>query len=202
MFHKDYCKSSINQINHKMKINPSFFPLKAILIALLLQFNFGFSQEKPNSELYKTIMSKDSLLFDIGFNKCDISQFENLFTADLEFYHDKSGVSDKPLFLTNMKKGLCGSVGTHQYRRYLVPNTTEVYPLYNKGVLYGAMQMGIHQFYEKSAEKNESLANAKEHFGSTARFTHVWLLKEGVWKLARCFSYDHQTENTADAKTK
>ena len=136
-----------------MKINPSFFPLKAILIALLLQFHFGFSQEKPNSELYKTIISKDSLLFNLGFNKCDISQFENLFTDDLEFYHDKSGVSDKVLFVKNMKKGLCGSIGTRQYRRYLVPNTTEVYPLYNKGVLYGAMQMGIHQFYEKSVEK-------------------------------------------------
>lgn len=186
-----------------MKINLPFFQFKAILIGtLLLQFHFGFSQEKPNSELYKTIMSKDSLLFDIGFNKCDISQFENLFTIDLEFYHDKSGVSDKPLFLTNMKKGLCGAVGTRQYRRYLVPNTTEVYPLYNKGVLYGAMQMGIHQFYEKSVEKNESLANAKEHFGSTARFTHVWLLKDGVWKLARCFSYDHQTESDAETKTK
>jgi hypothetical protein len=186
-----------------MKINSSFFSLKAILIGILLfQFNSGFSQEEKNSELYKTIMSKDSLLFNLGFNKCDISQFENLFSDDLEFYHDKSGISDKVLFVINMKKGLCGSIGTRQYRRYLVPNTTEVYPLYNKGVLYGAMQMGIHQFYEKSVEKNESLANAKEHFGSTARFTHVWLLKDGVWKLARCFSYDHQTENNIGTKTK
>lgn len=186
-----------------MKINQPFFSLKAILIGtFLLQFHFGISQEKKNSELYKIIMSKDSLLFNVGFNTCDISQFQNLFSDDLEFYHDKSGISDKNLFVKNMQKGLCGSIGTRQYRRYLVPNTTEVYPLYNKGILYGAMQMGIHQFYEKTVEKNESLANAKENFGSTARFTHVWLLKDGVWKLARCFSYDHQAENNVDTKTK
>ncbi|WP_264535244.1 nuclear transport factor 2 family protein [Flavobacterium sp. N1736] len=186
-----------------MKINPSFSRLKTILIAiLLLQFHFGFSQEKKNSELYKTIMSKDSLLFNVGFNTCDISQFENLFSDDLEFYHDKVGASDKALFLKNFRKGLCGSTGTYQSRRYLVPNTTEVYPLYDKGVLYGAMQMGIHQFYEKSAGKNESLANAKENFASTARFTHVWILTSGVWKLRRCFSYDHQTAKNSETETK
>ncbi|WKL46222.1 nuclear transport factor 2 family protein [Flavobacterium pectinovorum] len=186
-----------------MKINSSFFRLKAVLIGILLfQFYSGFSQEDNNSALYKTIMSKDSLLFNVGFNTCDISQFENLFTDDFEFYHDKDSISDKALFLKNLKKGLCGSIGTYQARRYLVPNSTEIYPLYKKGVLYGAMQMGIHQFYEKSVGKNESLANAKENFGSTARFTHVWLLQNGVWKLRRSFSYDHQTKNNIGTKTK
>jgi hypothetical protein len=81
-----------------MKINRSAFQLKTILIGFLFfQFQFGFSQEKKNSELYKIIMSKDSLLFDVGFNTCDISQFENLFSDDLEFYHDRSGTSDKTL---------------------------------------------------------------------------------------------------------
>lgn len=178
-----------------MKINPSFFQLKTILIGILLfQFQFGFSQEGKNSELYKTIMSKDSLLFNVGFNTCDMSQFENLFSDDLEFYHDKGGMSDKAVFIANFKKGLCGSTGTYKSRRYLVPNTTEIYPLYNRGVLYGAMQMGIHQFYEKSVGENESLENAKENFGSTARFTHVWIVTNGIWKLRRSFSYDHQTE--------
>jgi len=185
-----------------MKINLSFFRLKAILIGILLfQLHSGFSQEKKNSELYKTIMSKDSLLFNVGFNTCDISQFENLLSDNFEFYHDKDSISDKALFLHNLKKGLCGSIGTYQSRRYLVPNSTEIYPLYKKGILYGAMQMGIHQFYEKSTDKNGNLADAKENFGSTARFTHVWLLNNGIWKLKRSFSYDHQTENTAGTKS-
>jgi CubicO group peptidase (beta-lactamase class C family) len=185
-----------------MKINPSFFPLKTILIGILFfQIQFGFSQEEKNSALYKTIMSKDSLLFNVGFNTCDISQFENLLSDDFEFYHDKDSISDKALFLKNLKKGLCGSPATYQSRRYLVPNSTEVYPLYKKGILYGAMQMGTHQFYEKSVGKNESLTDAKEHFGSTAKFTHVWLLQNGVWKLRRSFSYDHQNTSTAGTKS-
>lgn len=184
-----------------MKIYKSIFLLKAILTGILLfQFHIGYSQEEKNTELYKTIMSRDSLLFNVGFNTCDISQFENLLSDNFEFYHDKDSISDKALFLKNFRKGLCGSVGTYQSRRYLVPNSTEVYPLYKKGVLYGALQNGIHQFYEKSVGKNESLTNAKEHFGSTARFTHVWLLENGVWKLKRSFSYDHQSENTAGTK--
>jgi CubicO group peptidase (beta-lactamase class C family) len=185
-----------------MKINQSFFQLKTILIGILLfQFHFGFSQEEKNSELYKTIMSKDSLLFNIGFNTCDISQFENLLSNNFEFYHDKDSISDKALFLHNLKNGLCGSIGTYQSRRYLVPNSTEIYPLSKKGVLYGAIQIGIHQFYEKSAGKNEILADKKENFGSTAKFTHLWILENGIWKLRRSLSYDHETTNTAGTKS-
>jgi CubicO group peptidase (beta-lactamase class C family) len=185
-----------------MKTHNSFFPLKAILVGFLFfQIQFGFCQEEKNSPLYKTIMSKDSLLFNIGFNTCDIAQFENLYSDNFEFYHDKDGTSDKALFLFNLKKGLCGSIETYRARRYLVPNSTEIYPLYKKGVLYGAVQVGIHQFYEKSVGKNESLSDAKEKFGSTARFTHVWIVDNGIWKLKRSYSYDHQEVNTAGTKS-
>ena len=185
-----------------MKINKSLFHLKSILIGILFfQIHLVFSQEEKNSALYKTIISKDSLLFHIGFNTCDVSQFENLLSDNFEFYHDKDSISNKSVFVQTLKKGLCGSIGTFQARRYLIPNSTEIYPLYKKGILYGAMQMGIHQFYEKWADKNASISNAKEHFGSTARFTHVWLLENGIWKLKRSFSYDHQNTSTAGTKT-
>ncbi|PTT15939.1 serine hydrolase, partial [Flavobacterium sp. HMWF030] len=170
-----------------MKINQSIFQLKAILIGmLLLQFHIGFSQEEKNSELYKTIMSKDSLLFDIGFNNCDISQFENLYTDDFEFYHDKDSVSDKTKFLYNLKNGICSPTRKYNYRRELVDGSTEIYPLHNKnGVLYGAIQMSTHRFYEKSPGKPEEP-------GSFAKFTHLWLLQNKSWKLARSLSYDHK----------
>lgn len=185
-----------------MKIDQSFFPFKAILIGILLfQLQIAFSQEDKSSDLYKTIISKDSLLFDVGFNTCDISQFENLLSDQFEFYHDRDSISNKTLFLHNLRNGLCRSVESYQARRALVPGSTEIYPLYHKGVLYGALQHGIHQFYERSAKKNESLATANEQFGSTARFTHVWVLDNGLWKLKRSFSYDHQYVNTAGTKS-
>lgn len=178
-----------------MKINKSFFQLKLILVGiLLLQFHIGFSQEEKNSKLYKAIMSKDSLLFNIGFNTCDVSQFENLLSNNFEFYHDKDSIQDRTLFLKNIRKGLCSSTKTYQARRDLVPGSTEIYPLSKNGVLYGALQIGIHQFFESTPE-------GKDKFGSTARFTHVWILENGIWKLRRSFSYDHQETNTAGTKS-
>ena len=178
-----------------MKINKSFFQLKVILVGiLLLQFHIGFSQEEKNSKLYKAIMSRDSLLFNIGFNTCDVSQFENLLSNNFEFYHDKDSIQDRTLFLKNIRKGLCGSTKTYQARRDLVPDSTEIYPLSKNGVLYGALQIGIHQFFESTPE-------GKDKFGSTARFTHVWILENGIWKLRRSFSYDHQETNTAGTKS-
>lgn len=172
-----------------MKINKqSIFQLKTILIGILLfQIHSGFSQEEKNSKLYKTIMSKDSLLFNIGFNTCDIKQFENLLSDDFEFYHDKDSISDKVLFLSNLKKGICLSGKSYKVRRDLKTESTEIYPLTKNGALYGALQTGIHQFFETSPGQ-------KDKSGSTAKFTHVWLLQNGVWKLARSFSYDHQLE--------
>nr|WP_199001236.1 serine hydrolase [Flavobacterium sp. ASV13] len=178
-----------------MKINKSFFRLKVILVGILLfQFHIGFSQEEKNSELYKTIMSKDSLLFNIGFNTCDVGQFENLLSDNFEFYHDKDSIQDKALFLKKIRKGLCSSTKTYQARRDLVKGSTEIYPLSKNGVLYGALQVGIHQFFEPAP-------GGKDKFGSTARFTHLWILENGIWKLRRSFSYDHQEVNTVGTKS-
>ncbi|WET01080.1 class A beta-lactamase-related serine hydrolase [Flavobacterium sp. YJ01] len=169
-----------------MKINHSFFPLKVYLIGILLfQIQTGFSQEEKNSELYKTIMSKDSLLFNIGFNTCDIKQFENLYTEDFEFYHDKDSISDKARFLKTLKSGICSPSRKSNYRRELINGSTEIYPLSKNGILYGAIQMGTHRFYEYSEGKPEEA-------GSFAKFTHLWLLKNKEWKLARSLSYNHQ----------
>lgn len=165
---------------------------KAILIGLLFfQVQSGFSQEEKNSELYKVIMSRDSLLFTIGFNTCDASQFENLYSEQFEFYHDRDGESNKAQFIYNFKNGLCASPTTYQARRELVPGSTEIYPLYKKGVLYGAIQTSMHRFYETSAAKNEPLLKKNERLGDTARFTHLWILENNVWKLKRSLSYDH-----------
>ncbi|MDT0295030.1 nuclear transport factor 2 family protein [Mesonia ostreae] len=132
-------------------------------------------------------MSKDSLLFDVGFNTCDISQFEVLMSEDLEFYHDKSGTSNKQEFLSNLRNGLCSRPNTYQSRRELVKKSVEIYPLYKNSKLYGAIQTATHRFYEK-------VASEKERFASSAKFTHLWLLENGAWKLTRSLSYAHDTK--------
>ncbi|WP_341903447.1 nuclear transport factor 2 family protein [Fluviicola taffensis] len=144
------------------------------------------AQVERSSELYQTILSKDSLLFTIGFNTCDISQFESLLSEHFEFFHDTDSISNRSQFLTGIRNGLCKSPATYQSRRELVSGSTEVFPLYKKGKLYGAIQHGRHRFYE-------NIQGKPERFASEARFTHVWILEDGVWKLNKGLSYDHQT---------
>lgn len=146
---------------------------------------FSSAQVESNSVLYKTILEKDSLLFNIGFNTCDIAQFDALLSQDFEFFHDKSGVSDRKKFLNDLKNGLCKSPATYQSRRELIPGSTKVFPLYENGELYGAIQYGEHRFYEKIEGK-------PEQFASTAKFTHVWIIEDGKWKLKSGLSYDHR----------
>lgn len=156
--------------------------LFTILSILLTTFS-AFAQVDKNSDLYKTILAKDSLLFDVGFNTCDIKQFENLLSDNLKFYHDKDGISDKTKFLTDLKNGICNSQTNRQVQRFLVKESTEIFPLYKNGVLYGAVQNGEHKFSEK-----------RESQGGIAKFTNVWQLENGEWKLTTSFSFDHQAD--------
>lgn len=109
------------------------------VFTLLLFGTICQAQAKKNSELYKIILSQDSLLFDVGFNHCDSKQFEILLSDNLKFYHDKDGISDKKKFLYDLKNGLCTNPETRQVNRFLVPESIEIFPLYKNGILYGAV---------------------------------------------------------------
>lgn len=157
--------------------------MKFLLFFLIININ-SFAQSERTSELYKQIKEKDSLLFNVGFNTCDISQFENLVSHDFEFYHDKGGIyPSKASFIASIKNGLCKV--SYQLRRQLIDSTLEVYPLNKDGVLYGAIEIGKHKFYTR---KN----TGQEFLDGIARFTHVWLLEDGQWKFSRGLSYDHK----------
>lgn len=168
---------------------------KYFIIICLFTISFSApAQVDKNASLYKTILSKDSLLFNLGFNTCDISQFENLLSENFEFFHDKDSISYKKQFLYNFRNGLCKSPTTYQSRRELIPESTEIYPLYKNKMLYGAIQTGKHRFYEKTLGK-------EENYASSAKFTHVWRLENGVWKLNIGLSYDHQDSDLANYKS-
>ncbi len=90
------------QITNKKMTRQLFFFL------LVISSLTTFGQVDKTSALYKTIKEKDSLLFNLGFNNCDIKQFENLVSENFEFYHDQSGITDsKTEFISGIKNGLC-----------------------------------------------------------------------------------------------
>lgn len=125
------------------------------------------------------------MLFELTFNKCDLAPLDYLLADDLEFYHDQGGIlKTKKTFIENFKNGICGNPDFRS-RRVLIVGSLEVFPLYNNGVLYGAIQKGIHKFFEKPKDKPEVA-------GSIAKFTHLWLLEGESWVLKRALSYDHK----------
>ncbi|MDX1762178.1 MAG: nuclear transport factor 2 family protein [Christiangramia sp.] len=160
--------------------------MKKLILLLLCIFSLSSlsAQVDHNSDIYKQLKSRDSLLFDRGFNNCDIEDFEKFVSEDLEFYHDQGGLTlNKKDFLKNLRNNICSNQEKKPIRK-LTPGSLEVFPLYNNGKLYGAIQKGVHDFYIE--EPNKELYKT-----SSASFTHVWLLENEEWILKRVLSYDH-----------
>lgn len=165
----------------------------AFLFFVLL-FNHIQAQLPKTDPLYRAVMSKDSLLFSIGFNTCDSKQAEVVLSENFEFYHDKDGFSDKKKFITDFKNGLCKASSTYRYKRVLVDKATQVYPMYKDGKVYAAVQNGDHLFYEK-------VGNGAEKLVGEAKFTNFWQLENGDWKLVKSLSFDHHAKETIDERS-
>jgi hypothetical protein len=93
---------------------------------------------------------------------------------DLEFYHDKTGLSTgKEAFVNAIRQNICGKV-----ERIQVPGSLEVYPIDG----YGAVEIGIHRFRHPGEPGNIG----------EAKFITLWQNKSGIWKITRAISYDHE----------
>ncbi|MBY0425599.1 MAG: hypothetical protein K2Q22_08190, partial [Cytophagales bacterium] len=53
------------------------------------------AQMSPHSDLHKAILRQDSLLFQVGFNTCNVAQMQALLSEKFVFVHDKDGVSNR-----------------------------------------------------------------------------------------------------------
>lgn len=139
---------------------------------------------KDTTALFIELKAYDSLLFDIGFNECNIAVFDSLVADDFEFYHDQSGIiSSKQNFIDGTKNGLCNM--DYKAVRKLKSGSQSVFPMYNNGELYGALQTGFHRFYARYPNSPELQLTSEAHF------SHIWLKDSSHWKLSRVISYDH-----------
>ncbi len=133
-------------------------------------------EKKPpvSKELFDTIFHLDSILFK-AFNEKNTETFIKYFDKDLEFYHDKSGLTDYAfnvdVFKTNFAKG-------GDLTRTLVKEDMEVFPVPN----YGAVQIASHRFCHTE--------NGKPDCG-TFKFIHIWKRTAEGWKITRIVSVDH-----------
>jgi hypothetical protein len=160
----------------------SFYYLALIFLLPCLCSKETYAQ-KEQEKVIDTILHLDSLFWNV-YNSCDTTRFKDFFTADVEFYHDKGGATIGIEALNeSFKKNLCSNSDYH-LRREAVEGTVKVYTLHKGDEIYGAVITGEHLFYAKQREKSEFL-------DGQASFTHLWLLKNGEWRMSRVLSYNH-----------
>jgi hypothetical protein len=157
-----------------MKLSSLFRLVLTILVVMSVGCpQNGYAQFKPDDQaLYDTILHQDSLFFG-AYNTCSLhlEEYAAFYADNLEFYHDKGGLStSKQQVVDATKKNICGKV-----TRELVPGSLEVYPIAN----YGAIEIGFHKFH------NSEEPNAPSRPG---RFVVVWHHVDNSWKITRVIS--------------
>lgn len=156
-----------------------------LIVAILLGATTPtIAQVNDTSEIFIELKKVDSLVFTQGFNTCDFKTLENIMHKDLQFFHDLHGMQNREEFFKGFKESICTNTKEKPIRK-LVKGSLIVYPLKKGGEVYGAIQMGLHEFY--IAEPNK-----KDHFTSNGKFIHTWLVENGEWKLYKVMSYDHR----------
>lgn len=164
----------------------------ALALALLLAWPCVVSAQAPvSSDLYGQILEADGVLFDQAFNHCDLAALDQIVSDDFRFVHDQNGETrSKAAFEKDFRDSICANPDRKPIRK-LIDGSMTVFPLYNGGRLYGALQMGEHRFYIQ--EPGKPLYQT-----TTGRFTSTWVLEDGRWRLRSSLSYDHHDPAPTD----
>lgn len=144
--------------------------LLVVITTVVSSFNSADANTLNDEELMNTIVRLDSLFF-TAYNNCDLETQAVLIAEDLEFYHDKGGLStSKSGLIEALKNNICGKV-----TRELVKGSIEVSPIPG----YGAVQLGMHKFYNNQEPDAES---------KPSRFVNIWKQDGDSWQMTRVIS--------------
>lgn len=158
-----------------MKI-PLFVAMLSITSSVAGQSN---GQPKDPKVIIRTIEHLDSLFWE-SYNACDVDKMAGFFTDDMEFYHDKGGLTTpKSSFVTSLTTGFCANPD-RRLRREQIEGTVKVFPMDN----IGGLITGEHIFYINETGK-------KEYLDGYGKFMQLWLYDKGEWRMSRILSYDH-----------
>ena len=133
------------------------------------------AQKPPTKdELYQTLARLDTEMF-AAFNTHDVDKLMSYFADNVEFYHDKGGLSN----FTQTREGFTRLFAqSPDITRTLVPGSLEVYPVKNYGAVHIATQRFCH------------VENGREDCGNS-KFVMVWQQQAATWRITRVVSYDH-----------
>lgn len=145
-----------------------------LLLLCLLEAAAQKQESLPSKDLYAEVSRQDSILF-TAFNERNVEQFKKMFTADMEFFHDKGGLTSYDYTINFLKKL---AEEKSDLKRELIKESLEVYPIPG----YGAMEIGQHKFTHTE--------NGKEETG-IFKFVQVWQQTNNGWQVSRVISYGH-----------
>ena len=135
--------------------------------------------------LTEAVRARDAEFFDLAFLGCDPDRLRTMVTDDFEMYHDRDGVVARSgsAFVADYARSCHERQAPNAWRsrRELVASSLSVHPVPG----YGAIEDGVHVFYERQGDGPERLVGR-------ARFTQVWALTPDGWRLARVLSYAHE----------
>jgi ketosteroid isomerase-like protein len=143
----------------------------AVAVTAIAQSPLAFP-ESP--QLFETVAQLDAKMFG-AFNAHDVDLLMSMFTDDMEFYHDKGGLTNRE----QTREGFVKMFGNSpDIRRELVPGSLQVYPIKD----FGAIEIGTHRFCHKE--------NGKDDCGNFP-FVMIWRKIGDSWKVSRVISYGH-----------
>ena len=128
--------------------------------------------------LFDALAQMDSVLFDASFVSCDADKANAIFSEDVEFYHDRTGLATGEAVRESTRKLTASCPRDRGVVRMIVPGTLRVHRLKD----YGAVQTGMHRFVETGNPSSE-----------VAEFVHVWHKTAQGWRLVRVLSFDHHS---------
>lgn len=155
----------------------------ALTVAALMS-SVALAQEALDSPIHRTALELDARLFEAGFNDCKLDEMAGIIGRDLRFFHDIGGRQNRAEFLAAMKKAICSTPEAKPIRK-LVAGSSQVFPLRDKGELYGIIHNGSHEFFIREPGKPMPATNV-------ARFTLVWIKAGDGWQLDTALSFDHR----------
>jgi hypothetical protein len=117
-----------------------------LLCSAICFVSTSFAQLPQDSPVFKALQKADSQLFDEAFNGCRLDVLQRLLHPDMQFMHDQNGLQNREEFFKGFQESICQNPKGKPIRK-LVEGSLVVYPLMNEGKLYGAVQMGQHNFY-------------------------------------------------------
>ncbi|GAB3012568.1 nuclear transport factor 2 family protein [Bowmanella dokdonensis] len=147
---------------------------RTLFIAALLLSPIILAGEQSD-DLSRKILALDKQLF-TAFNQRNLETMKAMLSQDLEFYHDKAGVTD---YQQNLKSTMNLFSSDSDLTRELLPEYTEVHPVPG----YGAIQSGRHRFCHTAQ-------NGQPDCG-VFKFLHIWKRDGDTWQITRVVSYDH-----------